>query len=142
MATRANRAKKPTALKTAVQEYMNESHLEEFKASLLQMRQKCLMDIENANEGGNEELSPAPDNADRSDQRMEIENRARNIERLVNLKREIEAALRRIEGGEFGYCEESGDEIGLDRLRANPLARYSFEAQSRLEHLGKLRAAA
>lgn len=125
-----------------IEEYMNASHLEEFKARLLQMRAVCSRDIANAKEGAVEEREPAPDDVDRSDQRMEIENRARTVERLLHSNLEIDSALRRIEEGEYGYCEESGDEIGLDRLRANPLARYTFEVQSRREHMGRLRAAA
>lgn len=125
-----------------VEEYMNPSHLDEFKAHLLQMRETCLRDLAHANEGGIEEAQPEPDDADRSDQRMEIENRARTIGRLVHRKREIDAAFRRIEEGEYGYCEETGEEIGLPRLRANPLARYTIEVQSRREHAQRLRAAA
>ncbi|OZA27578.1 MAG: hypothetical protein B7X93_08875 [Hydrogenophilales bacterium 17-61-9] len=125
-----------------VDEYMNTSHLGEFKSSLLRMREVCLQDLANAHDDAIEDRVPAPDDVDRSDQRMEMESRARTIERLSYLKREIDSALRRIEEGEFGYCEESGDEIGLPRLRANPLARYTIEVQSRREHMGRLKAVA
>lgn len=62
---------------------------------------------------------------------------AATLNMLTNRRKEIEAALGRIEAGEFGYCEETGEEIGLARLKANPLARCALEAQSRREARSK-----
>lgn len=122
-----------------VEEYMNPSHLDELKGRLLALRDECMKDIARANEEEVVERVPTPDEADLSDQRMEIENRARTMERLIHTKREIDAAIRRIEEGEYGYCEETGEEIGLERLRANPLARFILEVQDRREQAARMR---
>ena len=56
-------------------------------------------------------------------------------------KRAIEMALNRIDSGDYGYCEETGDEIGLPRLKANPTARLSLDAQERMERQNRLQGA-
>lgn len=58
-------------------------------------------------------------------------------QRALDLLRQIEAALRRIEQGEYGYCQETGEEIGIRRLMAYPIACYSLDAQQRLESLAR-----
>nr|MCU0809688.1 TraR/DksA C4-type zinc finger protein [Thiobacillaceae bacterium] len=67
-----------------------------------------------------------------------LEQRVRDRER--KLLKKINSALARIESGEFGYCLETGEPIGIARLLARPTAEYSIEAQERHEVLEKMRA--
>ncbi len=68
-----------------------------------------------------------------ADYKIQIEQQVSAIHRLHIQKRALETALNRIDSGDYGYCEETGDEIGLPRLKANPTARLSLDAQERLE---------
>jgi DnaK suppressor protein len=120
--------------------YMNKKHVDEFREVLFKMLEQCEKDAQEAMlamRGDNERASDQADMSDVTQRKEEARNQAA---RLVRKKAEIEAALRRLDNGDYGYCEETGDEIGLDRLRANPLARLSIEAANRQEHLNRLRA--
>lgn len=125
--------------KPIIEEYMNNSHIEEFRAQLLQLQGECSAARQAIDLFSQDDERPS-DDADRSDRHMRMEENRNALRRLAVQQNEIDAALRRIEDGEYGYCEESGDEIGLARLRANPLARLCIEAQVRQEHMGRLRA--
>lgn len=119
---------------------MRDEHITEFRDVLTSMLRECDREAVSAMRALREEDERPSDDADRSDLSVRKEEKRNLVNRLASRRVEIEAALRRIADGEYGYCEETGDEIGLPRLRANPLARLCIEAQVRSEHLGKLRA--
>lgn len=76
-----------------------------------------------------EENSAKPDITDRASEEIERSFELRTRDRERKLINKIESALRRIEDGSFGYCEESGEKIGIKRLEARPVATLSLEAQ-------------
>ncbi len=118
-------------------DYMNEAQLAYFKAKLTTMRDEIL---ENARETGehlkeNEVFADPNDRATVEEENL-LEQRVRDRER--KLLKKINSSLVRIEGGEYGYCLETGDPIGLPRLLARPTAELSIEAQEKHERLEKL----
>ena len=76
-----------------------------------------------------EENSAKPDITDRASEEIERSFELRTRDRERKLINKIESAIRRIEDGSFGYCEESGEQIGIKRLEARPVATLSLEAQ-------------
>lgn len=80
------------------------------------------------------------DEGDMAERRLSAAQAGMLQDRLHRKRREIVMALARIESGEYGYCEDTGDEIGIARLRANPVARYSIEAQQLRERADRMRA--
>lgn len=118
-------------------DYMNEAQLAYFKAKLTTMRDEIL---ENARETGvhlkeNEVFADPNDRATVEEENL-LEQRVRDRER--KLLKKINSSLTRIEAGEYGYCQETGDPIGLPRLLARPTAELSIEAQEKHERLEKL----
>ena len=118
-------------------DYMNAAQLAYFKAKLTVMRDEIL---ENARETGehlkeNEVFADPNDRATVEEENL-LEQRVRDRER--KLLKKINSALVRIEAGEYGYCQETGDPIGLPRLLARPTADLSIEAQEKHERLEKL----
>ncbi|MDK4681216.1 RNA polymerase-binding protein DksA [Kingella negevensis] len=117
-------------------DYMNDQHLEFFKELLLKQQDEL---IHKAGETTThmKEHEAAPDPADRASQEEEyaLELRARDRERKLLAK--IQAALRDIEEGEYGFCRDTGEPIGLRRLLARPTATLSVEAQERRERMKK-----
>ncbi len=118
-------------------DYMNDAQLAYFKAKLTAMRDEIL---ENARETGehlkeNEVFADPNDRATVEEENL-LEQRVRDRER--KLLKKINASLARIEAGEYGYCQETGDPIGLPRLLARPTADLSIEAQEKHERLEKL----
>jgi len=126
-------------LKMPASAYMNADQLAFFRSRLEAMRDEMLSNA--ANTGAalkeNENFADPNDRASMEEEHM-LEQRVRDRERK-QLKK-INAALKRIESGEYGWCEETGDPIGLQRLLARPTAEYSIEAQERHEMQEKLRA--
>ncbi len=117
-------------------DYMNEEQLEFFRQRLLQARAEIEQDIERARD----ELSNGTNEADELDRATAEEERwlsLRISEREGKLLRKIDEALQRIEDGEYGYCEDTGDPIGIPRLLARPTATLSAEAKTRREQLEK-----
>lgn len=115
------------------EEYMNEQQLEYFREKLLAWKSDLLRDSVETLHLLQEETHNEPDFADRASTETDraIELRARDRERkLIN---KIEEALLRINDGSYGYCEETGDPIGLLRLEARPIATLCLEAQERHE---------
>lgn len=126
-------------LKMPARDYMNAEQLDFFRARLEAMRAEML---DNARETGlhmkeNENFADPNDRATVEEEHI-LEQRVRDRER--KLLKKINSALTRIESGEFGYCLETGEPIGLARLLARPTAEYSIEAQERHEVLEKMRA--
>jgi DnaK suppressor protein len=113
-------------------EYMNESQLAFFKHRLQQIERELLANADETTEHLRETVI-VPDPADRAtiEEEHALELRTRDRER--KLLKKVQAALARIESGEYGYCEETGDPIGIPRLLARPTATLSLEAQQRRE---------
>ena len=123
--------------KMPASQYMNEPQLEFFRAQLLKMQQQILDNASNTSEHLREHEAEA-DIADQAtiEEENALELRTRDRER--KLLRKIEEALKRIEDGSYGYCEETGEAIGIPRLLARPTATLTIEAQSRREQKQKL----
>lgn len=115
--------------------FMNPVMKEYFRQKLLRWRAELLREstetLQNLQDGGLQE----PDIADRASAETDraLELRTRDRERKLIAK--IDAALQRIEDDEYGYCEETGEPIGVRRLEARPIATLSLEAQERHERL-------
>lgn len=117
-------------------DYMNEEQLEFFRQLLLAQRAEIEADIDRARS----ELSSAenePDELDRASAEEERWLSLRISEREGKLLRKIDQALGRIDEGSYGYCEDTGDPIGIPRLLARPTATLSAEAKTRREQLEK-----
>ena len=124
-------------LKMSEDDYMNDVQLEFFRDRLRQMAR----DIRNNAGETTEHLRETvivPDPADRAtiEEEHALELRTRDRER--KLLKKIEQALAQIDSGDYGYCEETGDPIGIPRLLARPTATLSLEAQQRRELRQKL----
>ena len=113
--------------------FMNERQLGYFRDKLLAWKAAILSDSRGTIEGMQEGTRNIPDIADRASEETDraLELRTRDRQRKVVSK--IDAALRRIEEGSYGYCEETGEPISLKRLDARPIATLSLEAQERHE---------
>lgn len=113
--------------------FMNEKQREYFKNKLLSWKQELIIEAQETLENLQKENENHSDIADRatSETGRSIELRARDRQRKLISK--INAALARIEDGSYGYCEETGEPIGLGRLEARPIATLSIEAQERHE---------
>ncbi|MFN3751022.1 MAG: RNA polymerase-binding protein DksA [Thiobacillus sp.] len=126
-------------LKMPASAYMNAEQLAFFRARLEALRDEMLANAADTGEHlkENENFADPNDRATVEEENM-LEQRVRDRER--KLLKKINKALARIETGEFGYCLETGEPIGLARLLARPTAEYSIEAQERHEKLERLHA--
>jgi len=117
--------------------YMNDEQLAFFKHRLQRMEQELLTNAGETTEHLRETVI-VPDPADRAtiEEEHALELRTRDRER--KLLKKVQASLQRIESGEYGFCEETGDPIGIPRLIARPTATLSLEAQQRRELKQKL----
>lgn len=113
--------------------YMGLMHLEYFRGRLLEWRHELLKESFETIHHMQEQSQNEPDMADRATTETDrsLELRTRDRERKLISK--IDEALRKIEDGTYGYCEETGEPIGLHRLMARPIATLSIEAQERHE---------
>jgi DnaK suppressor protein len=118
--------------------FMNERQIEYFRRKLLAWKAEILKESLDTIEGMKDSTRNIPDIADRAseetDRALELRTRARQ-RKLVS---KIDAALRRIEDGEYGYCEITGEPISLKRLDARPIATMTLEAQERHERREKV----
>ena len=114
-------------------EYMSEKQLDFFRHCLEQQKDDLLSNAGETTEHLREDTSIVPDPADRAtiEEEHALELRTRDRER--KLLKKISQALARIESGEYGFCDETGEPIGLARLLARPTATLSLEAQQRRE---------
>jgi DnaK suppressor protein len=112
---------------------MNDKQVEFFKARLTALKEDLLSNAGETTEHLREDTTIVPDPADRAtiEEEHALELRTRDRER--KLLRKISQSLTRIDTGEYGYCEETGEPIGLGRLLARPTATLSLEAQQRRE---------
>jgi DnaK suppressor protein len=119
-------------MKMPADDYMNDVQLAFFRARLREMKQQ-LEENAGATSEHLRENEVVPDPADRAtiEEEHALELRARDRER--KLMKKIEQSLRRIEDGSYGWCEETGEPIGVARLLARPTATLSVEAQQRRE---------
>jgi DnaK suppressor protein len=119
-------------LKMPESAYMNEQQLAFFKHRLQQMERELLQNADETTEHLRETVI-VPDPADRAtiEEEHALELRTRDRER--KLLKKVQQALGRIDSGDYGYCEETGDPIGVPRLLARPTATLSLEAQQRRE---------
>jgi len=114
-------------------EYMNEKQLEFFRAQLQKQKDDLLSNAGETTEHLREDTTIVPDPADRAtiEEEHALELRTRDRER--KLLKKIAQSLARLDSGDYGYCDETGEPIGLARLLARPTATLSLEAQQRRE---------
>jgi len=114
-------------------EYMNEKQIEFFRVCLQKQKDDLLSNAGETTEHLREDTSIVPDPADRAtiEEEHALELRTRDRER--KLLKKISQALTRLDSGEYGFCDETGEPIGLARLLARPTATLSLEAQQRRE---------
>ena len=119
-------------------EYMNDKQLDFFRARLGALKDDLLSNAGETTEHLREDTSIVPDPADRAtiEEEHALELRSRDRER--KLLKKISQSLARIEAGDYGYCDETGEPIGLGRLLARPTATLSLEAQQRREMKQKM----
>ena len=117
------------------EEFMNPQQLEYFRQKLLRWKAELVREANETLSNLTEQNLQQPDMADRASLETEhsIELRTRDRERKLISK--INAALKRIEDGTYGYCEETDEPIGLRRLEARPIATLSLEEQERHERM-------
>ena len=119
-------------------DYMNEQQRAFFRHLLEQQKHDLLHNADKTTENLKQETIVVPDPADRAtiEEEHALELRTRDRER--KLLKKIEQAIARIDAGEYGYCDETGEPIGLARLLARPTATLSLEAQQRREMRQKM----
>lgn len=127
----------PDYVPSADEEYMNELQIEYFRRKLVEWKKSLLNQsqdmLEDLRQGGLNQ----PDDIDRASMETDKALDLRTKDRARKLISKINEALKRIEDGTYGYCEETGEPIGLDRLEARPVATLSIEAQERHERMEK-----
>jgi len=114
-------------------EYMNDVQMAYFRAKLVKLKQDILSNAGETTEHLREDTVVVPDPADRAtiEEEHALELRTRDRER--KLLKKIEQSIARIDAGDYGYCDETGEPIGVGRLLARPTASLSLEAQQRRE---------
>ena len=124
-------------LKMSEKDYMNAAQLEFFRTKLQTLKEDILKHASETTEHLRENIL-VPDPADRAtiEEEHALELRTRDRER--KLLKKVQQAINRIDAGEYGWCEETGEPIGLQRLLARPTATLSLEAQQRRELRQKL----
>ena len=120
------------------EEYMSPEQLEYFRQKLLKWRADLVEESQQTIDNLREEVRDVGDDAERATRETENSLELRTRDRYRKLISKIDKALKRIDDGEYGYCEETGEEIGLERLEARPIATLCFDAQERWEHRQKL----
>ena len=118
--------------------FMNERQLEYFRRKLVDWRNDLLEDSRDTIEGLQDGTRAIPDVADRASEETDRALELRTRDRQRKLVTKIDAALRRIDNGEYGYCEVTGEPISLKRLDARPIATMTLEAQERQERREKV----
>jgi DnaK suppressor protein len=118
--------------------FMNERQTEYFRRKLLSWKADLLGETQSTIEGLQGAARNIPDIADRASEETDRALELRTRDRQRKLISKIDSALRRIDEGEYGYCEVTGDPISLRRLDARPIATMSLEAQERHERREKV----
>ncbi|HUN26257.1 MAG TPA: RNA polymerase-binding protein DksA [Steroidobacteraceae bacterium] len=123
---------KPYIVKRGEQ-YMSKEQTEHFRQILLSWKRDLMVEVDRTVTHMKDEAANFPDPNDRATQEEEFSLELRTRDRERKLIRKIDEALKRIEDGTYGYCLETGEEIGIKRLEARPVATLSIEAQERRE---------
>ena len=117
----------------ANEKYMNDKQQEYFRQKLLIWREELIDESQQTIDHLRSEVRDVGDEAERATRETENSLELRTRDRYRKLINKIEQALKRIDDGEYGYCEETDEEIGLKRLEARPIATLSLDAQERWE---------
>lgn len=126
-------AEKPEYRPSEDEEFMNPQQLEYFKQKLNDWKEDILRESRETLVHLQSETENHPDLADRATSETDRALELRTRDRQRKLISKIDEALRRIEDGSYGYCEDTGEPIGVARLDARPIATLSLEAQERHE---------
>lgn len=118
--------------------FMNERQLEYFRRKLVNWKSELLEQSAETIDNLQDSARNVPDIADRASEETDRALELRTRDRQRKLVAKIDAALRRIENGEFGYCEVTGEPISLKRLDARPIATMTLEAQEKHERREKV----
>ena len=115
------------------EEYMSQGQLDHFHKILSAWKRELMFEVDRTVHHMQDEAANFPDPNDRATQESEFGLELRTRDRERKLLRKIDSALARIEDGSYGFCDETGEEIGLKRLEARPVATLCLEAQERRE---------
>ena len=115
------------------EEYMSDGQLEHFREILTAWKKELMYEVDRTVHHMQDEAANFPDPNDRATQESEFGLELRTRDRERKLLRKIDSALARIDDGSYGFCDETGEEIGLKRLEARPVATLCLEAQERRE---------
>jgi DnaK suppressor protein len=118
--------------------FMNERQRAYFRAKLVAWRNDIIQQTRETLVGLHEDTGQHADITDRASSETDRANELRARDRQRKLVAKIDAAIERIDTGNYGYCEETGEPIGLKRLDARPIATLSLEAQERHERREKV----
>jgi len=130
----ATKVKKPKAYQPSVKEaYMNPEQLEYFKQKLIAWRDELVEESRETINNLQAEVRDVGDEAERATRETENSLELRTRDRYRKLINKINKTLIRLDEGDYGYCEETGEEIGLKRLEARPIATLCLDAQERWE---------
>jgi DnaK suppressor protein len=119
------------------EQYMNKEQLDHFRLILYTWKRDLMEEVDRTVLHMKDEAANFPDPNDRATQESEFSLELRTRDRERKLIRKIDEALKRIEDGSYGYCLETGEEIGIKRLEARPVATLCVEAQERRERREK-----
>lgn len=119
------------------EQYMSREQLDHFRQILESWKRDLMVEVDRTVSHMKDEAANFPDPNDRATQEEEFSLELRTRDRERKLIRKIEEALKRIDDGSYGYCLETGEEIGIKRLEARPVATLSIEAQERRERREK-----
>lgn len=120
----------------AEEDYMNADHQEFFRELLIKLQDE-LINNASATADHLQEQDATPDPADRATLEEEYALELRTRDRERKLLNKIQSSLRQLDEGEYGFCQDTGEPIGLKRLLARPTATLSVEAQERRERMKK-----
>jgi DnaK suppressor protein len=115
------------------EEYMSDDQIAHFNDILSSWKTELMFEVDRTVHHMQDEAANFPDPNDRATQESEFGLELRTRDRERKLLRKIDSALIRLEDGSYGFCDETGEEIGLKRLEARPVATLSLEAQERRE---------
>ena len=119
------------------EQYMSKEQLDHFRQILSNWKRDLMEEVDRTVSHMKDEAANFPDPNDRATQEEEFSLELRTRDRERKLIRKIEEAMQRIEDGSYGYCLETGEQIGIKRLEARPVATLSIEAQERRERREK-----
>ena len=127
----------PTYNPARGEEYMSDKQILHFGKILSAWKNELMFEVDRTVHHMQDEAANFPDPNDRATQESEFGLELRTRDRERKLLRKIDSALGRLDDGSYGFCDETGEEIGLKRLEARPVATLSLEAQERREKAGR-----